>query len=319
MVRIQLFSSMRNVLWRFQRKTDKRVNCGVFSSLFNLCKSYKHSKVRRRYTHDTTFPTRQIQTTYHPKVGIFSKQCFHLRFSQVWPLVTSHLHYFSNDGQPVRPFTSRYQSSSPLLNAPVSIWHFQKFKSGWWCSVQLIKLYSVYLDFLQLEWWRDAFPAKLKRFAHQLRFRFVNSRFTLLFTNPGTRADYFFVSPGLFTRYFFFQKAVKRSKTLKLIMIRFARKMLLLLGLNELTLAIRGLAFMLEQLIVTLLSPLRHPFKNVLTGQLLDEVNTAGVSLRVGSIAFSNVKPFGFQKTRLKGRIKRKIRRRIHRVSQSDY
>lgn len=76
---------------------------------------------------------------------------------------------------------------------------------------------------------------------------------------------------------------------------------------------------MLEQLIVTLLSPLRHPFKDVLTGQLLDEVNTAGFSLRVGSVAFINVKPFGFQKTRLKGRIKRKIRRRIHRVSQADY
>ena len=102
-------------------------------------------------------------------------------------------------------------------------------------------------------------------------------------------------------------------------MIRFARKMLILLGLNELTLVIRGLAFMLEQLIVTLLSPLRHPFKDVLTGQLLDEVNTAGFSLRVGSVAFINVKPFGFQKTRLKGRIKRKIRRRIHRVSQADY
>ena len=319
---------MHNVLWRFQRKTDRRVTSGVFSALFNLFKSRKRANVRRLYIYDlscrvtrtgTSFPTRQIQTTYGPKIGIFSKQCFHLRFSQVWPVVTSHLHHLSNGSCVVRSSKSRFKSSSLPFKAPISIWHFQKFKSGWWCNVQFIKLYSVYLDFLQLEWWRDAFPAKLKRFAHQLRFRFVNSRFTLLFTNPRTRADYFFVSPGLFTRYFFFQKAVKRRKTLKLIMIRFARKMLILLGLNELTLVIRGLAFMLEQLIVTLLSPLRHPFKDVLTGQLLDEVNTAGFSLRVGSVAFINVKPFGFQKTRLKGRIKRKIRRRIHRVSQADY
>ena len=102
-------------------------------------------------------------------------------------------------------------------------------------------------------------------------------------------------------------------------MARFARKMLILLGLKDLTLVVRGLPFMFEQLITTLFAPLRHPFTNILTGEVLDEVNTAGLSLQVGRIVFLNIKPFGFMKTRLKGRIKRKIRRRIHRASQSDY
>ena len=300
----------------------------VFDVFFNVPKSLKLHEGKRLFLPNPSFkvtcinitvPTRHSRTNHASKLGIFFEYNSQVRFSQIWPVFILTLHYLTNDVNVLRLSKARYWNLPPLFKTSVSTWHLQKLRNGWWGSVNLIKSYSLYLDLLHLEWWRDAVTAKRKKFAHQLRFRFVNSRFTLLFTNPQTRSDYFFVSSGLFTRYFFFQKAVKRSKTLKLIMTRFARKMLIVLCLTELTLVVRGLAFMLEQLVATLLSPLRHPFKNLLTGQVIDEVNTAGLSLRVGCLAFLHIKPFGFSKVRLKGRIKRKIRRRIHRVSLADY
>ena len=102
-------------------------------------------------------------------------------------------------------------------------------------------------------------------------------------------------------------------------MARFTRKMIILLELLNIVLFIRGLPFMLENLIAMLLSRLRHPFINPLRGDIFDEANTAGSSLCVSSLVFVNIKPFGFTKRRLKGRIKRKIRRRIYRLNRPDY
>ena len=182
-----------------------------------------------------------------------------------------------------------------------------------------VSYYLGNLNTQQLEYWRGGHSLQIASFVHQVRFRFTNSRLTLLFTNPLTRSDYFFVSAGIFSRYFFFQKSVKKSKALKLVMARFTRKMIILLDLCNITLMVRGLPFMLENLISTLLSPLRHPFINPLLGDVFDEVNTVGKSLHVSSLTFFNIKPFGLVKTRLRGRIKRKIRRRIHRLNRPDY
>ena len=95
--------------------------------------------------------------------------------------------------------------------------------------------------------------------------------------------------------------------------------MILLLQLHDVTLIIRGLSFFLEQLVSILLTPLRHPFRNILTGDTYDEVDTVGINLRIRQLVFINAKPFGFFKTRLKGRIKRKIRRRISRYYHFDF
>ena len=192
-------------------------------------------------------------------------------------------------------------------------------QDGWQLSVAFVNHYIGDLNIRHLEYWRGGQSLQSAPFVHQLRFRFTNSRLTLLFTNPWTRADYFFVSAGIFTRYFFFQKSVKKSKALKLVMARFTRKMIILLDLCNIILLVRGLPFMLENLILTLLSPLRHPFVSPLLGDVFDEVNTVGKSLCISSLVFFNIKPFGFVKTRLKGRIKRKIRRRIHRLNHPDY
>ena len=192
-------------------------------------------------------------------------------------------------------------------------------KDEWRLNVAFVNHYLGNLNVRQLHYWRGGQGLQSAPFVHQLRFRFVNSRLTLLFTNPWTRADYFFVSAGIFTRYFFFQKSVKKSKALKLVMARFTRKMIIMLDLCNIILLVRGLPFMLENLISTLLSPLRHPFTSPLLGNVFDEVNTAGKSLSVSSLIFFNIKPFGLIKTRLRGRIKRKIRRRIYRLNRPDY
>ena len=102
-------------------------------------------------------------------------------------------------------------------------------------------------------------------------------------------------------------------------MARFARKMIILLGSRNLSLRVRGLPVMLETLVSTLFSPMRHPFASPLTGILVDEVDQIGATLFISSLSFVNIKPFGFTKVRLKGRIKRKVRRRLYRLSRPDY
>lgn len=102
-------------------------------------------------------------------------------------------------------------------------------------------------------------------------------------------------------------------------MARFARKMIILLGLRDISLRVRGLPTMLETLVSTLFSPMRHPFESPLTGGLVDEVDKIGTTLFVSSLSFVNIKPFGFMKVRLKGRIKRKVRRRLYRLNRPDY
>ena len=195
----------------------------------------------------------------------------------------------------------------------------QLISYDWRSSVASVLWYIRTLSLVRLECWVLRHCARSRAFSHQLRFRFTSSRLAILFTNPATRSDYFFVSSGLFTRYFFFKKSIKKSKVIKLIMARFARKMIILLGLRDISLRVRGLPTMLETLVSTLFSPMRHPFESPLTGGLVDEVDKIGTTLFVSSLSFVNIKPFGFMKVRLKGRIKRKVRRRLYRLNRPDY
>ena len=108
---------------------------------------------------------------------------------------------------------------------------------------------------------------------HYLRLRFKKSRLVVVFGSLDLEYDHFFVSAGIFIKYFFFQKSLKKSKAVRLVMIRFTRKILLLLHLMNLTLYVKGVPLFLENLILAFLSPLRHLYYNPLTNLLVNEVS----------------------------------------------
>jgi len=124
---------------------------------------------------------------------------------------------------------------------------------------------------------------------------------------------HFFVTPGLFIKYFQGKKSLKKNKSLKLLMSRFMRKLLLVLKLKDVGIVTRGTPVHIEQLLSFLFKPLSHPFLDPLSGERINEADSTrgpkktALSIGITSIRFDASKPYSYQKTKKKGRIKRKI------------
>ena len=95
------------------------------------------------------------------------------------------------------------------------------------------------------------------------------------------------------------------------LMVKFVRKVLLVLKLSSVNLCVRGVPVYFDTLLSTLFRPLSHSIVNPLNGETLSESAALKSDLGFESIQFLSSKPFGYQKPRKRGRVKRKIRRRI--------
>lgn len=98
---------------------------------------------------------------------------------------------------------------------------------------------------------------------------------------------------------------------MKLLTMRFLRKLLLIIRFKNLTVHAKGVPLFLDTLINTLYRPVTHPMRNPLTGSLIDEVTSKPRNLLISGITFFHPKPYGSLKQKKKGRIKRKIRRKV--------
>lgn len=104
---------------------------------------------------------------------------------------------------------------------------------------------------------------------------------------------------------------------MKFLLMKFLRKLLVILRLTNVVLHFRGVPVLLDLLLQFLYQPISHPMRDPLTGRLIDETGKRSArDLKITEITFVHPKPFGYLKTRKRGRIKRKIRRKIIRSSQ---
>jgi len=94
-------------------------------------------------------------------------------------------------------------------------------------------------------------------------------------------------------------------------MIKFLRKILLILRLKNIIVLSRGVPVHFSLLLATLFRPLAHPFVDPLTGTTVDETQGSKGIINMSALFFLTSKPFGTQKTKKKGRVKRKIRRKL--------
>ena len=133
---------------------------------------------------------------------------------------------------------------------------------------------------------------------------------------------HFFTTPGLVIRYFQGKKSLKKNKALKYLMARFLRKVLLVLKLESVGLITKGVPVHLERILNALFKPLSHPFTDPITGDVINESEsvpssrTSPPTINISSITFLAPKPFSYQKTRKRGRVKRKIRRKLVRLNK---
>jgi len=119
-----------------------------------------------------------------------------------------------------------------------------------------------------------------------------------------------FSSLGLFSKMFNKPKAFIRNKLLFLLTSSFFRKVLLFSGIKHFNLKVKRKPIYLQEFINTLFIPNIALYKHPFTGDIISEKLTRN-PFYILNYVFINNKNFSYQKTRLKGRIKRRIGKRL--------
>ena len=179
---------------------------------------------------------------------------------------------------------------------------------------KLTFLYTSFSLLPRLELYLMCRKAQKRVVRHHLRFRFKRQKLMLALADEPTRSTHMFVSPGLFLKYFQRKKSLKKNKSMKFLMVRFMRKVLLILRVRNVVINSRGVPLHLSSLLSVLFRPFSHHFEDPLTSTLINETEDYHSNINVSAIMFTSPRPFGSQKTRKMGRVKRKIRRRITRL-----
>lgn len=156
----------------------------------------------------------------------------------------------------------------------------------------------------------------------KLIFKFKNAYLyiTLLDKNRKDRRSqiFFTLHTGMFLKFFNFKKSLKKSKSFKVLLMRYLRKLLLVTGINNFYLYVRQTSDSLSKLLHVLQKPTTHVFVDPLTGKSVCEQSKPSRRSREALPTFDFVyaifrkpQPFGIMRTRKVGRIKRKIQRKV--------
>ena len=147
---------------------------------------------------------------------------------------------------------------------------------------------------------------------HDLILNFKQHKLSLILTDHLKKRNHFVLETGMLLKYMEGKKkSAKKSLSTKLVLMRFLRKLLLISGLSSFEIIVKGVPLFLPRLIRFLKAPLPSVINDPVTGQTIDETGERVAQFKFNTLIFVRPKPFGFQKTRKRGRIKRKIRRKI--------
>jgi hypothetical protein len=134
---------------------------------------------------------------------------------------------------------------------------------------------------------------------------------------------------GLFLRFFDYKKSLKKSKSLKILLVRYLRKLLLLSSIRTFNLYVKQTSDQLNKLLQILQRPINHPFTDPLTGFVVNDErkkrskknknkkkSNRSAIFNFVFIYFFKSKPYGIMKTKKTGRLKRKIRRLVIKINR---
>ena len=199
----------------------------------------------------------------------------------------------------------------------IQILNFSPLKPFWifkW--VLFLRAYSVFTWTPFYEMYAHYKSGVVDPVTHNLYLTFNKHRFVITLTNSRERTTHLFITAGILLKYFQNRKSLKKNKAMRLLMARFLRKVLIILKLKRVVVYIRGIPLFFELFLNMLYKPLSHVFVNPLTGVEVDETLKNHLTLNIYKVFFNKVKPFGYQKTRKKGRVKRKIRRKLVKLNK---
>ena len=144
-----------------------------------------------------------------------------------------------------------------------------------------------------------------------LRFYFKLTTLSLNIESTQPKYNLLSLNPGPIFCKFFEKKHLKNKRQTQTLLMRFLRKVLVFLKLQNFHLIVRGVPFNLKLLLRTLNTPVSHTLRNPFQPDHTF-VDSAGTSqLRIWLIRFVKTTFFGKRKLKKKGRVKRKVARKI--------
>jgi hypothetical protein len=149
-------------------------------------------------------------------------------------------------------------------------------------------------------------------------YLYLNFRSNKLYINllGNSSKNYLTLSVGLFLKFFKNKKSFKKNKIIKLLLMKFLRKIFLISGIKHVYIYVKKTPLFFQELCKTLTSQLITPFFNPISKSFLFDNPKTSTPLYIKYILFLNSKPYSFMKKARFGRLKRKVMRRIIRTNR---
>lgn len=176
-------------------------------------------------------------------------------------------------------------------------------------------LYSRFLSHCYLD---SYFFRKSKGVCAPLFFLIFSFFYNRTFINLQNKRhkDCLSLATGLFIKFFERKKALKKSKTLKLLMAKFLRKLFLVLKIKRTICLVKKTPNLILEMLRIFNEPIIHKFTNPLTATLYDETARNYPFTKFEYLVFLESRSYALNKVRKLGRVKRKIMRKV--VMQND-
>jgi len=165
---------------------------------------------------------------------------------------------------------------------------------------------SIFLDIFYI----NKFLKKKNRLIYFLILSFKKNKLFINLKNINKK-NYISLSTGLFIKFFEKRKSLKKNKTIKLLMAKYIRKVLLISKIKNLILIIKKLPIFINEIVNFFNLPIAHKFINPVDNKIIEENENNFTQLKFLYFLFLNNKDFSKNKKPQKGRIKRKILRKI--------
>jgi hypothetical protein len=146
---------------------------------------------------------------------------------------------------------------------------------------------------------------------YKLYFTFTSTR---LFINllSWSGKNYTSLGVGLFLKFFKNKKSFKKNKLIKLLLVKYLRKLLIVSGIRNIYLYVQKKPLFFQELCKTLTTPLINSFINPLNSLSINESSSyKSQPFFIRYLFFKNTKAYNIIRLPRKGRLKRKIMRRI--------
>lgn len=125
------------------------------------------------------------------------------------------------------------------------------------------------------------------------------------------KRNYLSVSTGLFIKYFDKKKLYKKSKIIRTILIKFLRKLFLLIKFPRLILIVKKNPIFLLEFLNLFNQPIPYKFNEPLTNREIIDTEDNPSLTKVMYVVFLKTQPYIKFKTKKRGRVKRKISRKV--------